>query len=131
MKIFAILPMILAVALTACAPTLESTGPPGSGLGNPPAPLNATTLDDTAINVAFETFDVALYAIEGLQAAGTLARNSPRALAVQAGVIQVQKWLNIASAAQKAGSASSYTSALSEASKAIAGIKAALRGDSP
>lgn len=95
----------------------------------PPATLSRTQIDENLILGAIATFRVALTGIElVVDNTSWLPRNSPRALAVQRGVRAVQRALNIAHAAQRAGNATNYRQALGDAARAITLTRNALNG---
>lgn len=142
---------IAATALLSLAACVQSTAPPGSagttapsrgqalaaiadtaaavadGLGQaPPATLSRTTIDERYVHFAFKAFERALTFIDVMKSSGDLPRNSQRARSVQAGGRIVQRSLNAASAAQRAGNASTYTSALREAKAALTALQISL-----
>jgi hypothetical protein len=110
---------LASVSLTGCKTMLSTI--------ESPAPLQKVVIDDRAVRWGFQTLEaMASLADAGIQAKW-LIPGSPKALAVANALEQCKHWLNVASAAQKAGSAADYAKAWDEASKAIAGVKAALR----
>lgn len=110
---------ILAVASTA-ATVADAIGQA------PPATLSRTTIDDKAIRLAFKTFDHALDVVDAFVASGAIVRNSPTALTIRRAILATQSALNAASAAQRAGSATTYSEALRQAQAALASLETAL-----
>lgn len=92
----------------------------------PPVTLAATTIDEKAIRAAFVTFDHALDLIDAAVAGGVIHRGTPTALTIRRVVVTTQAALNAASAAQRAGNATSYTAALHDAESALASLRIAL-----
>lgn len=119
-KIFAALS--LAIMATACTP-LDLV----SSAGTPPAPLQKTVIDEKALLATWDAFDVALSAIDALVATGYIVKDTPFALKIKGYVETTQTALNAATAAQKAGSATDYITALTEAQKAMKLAGAALK----
>lgn len=92
-----------------------------------PAPLEQTTVDEKALVLALETFDTVLTSVDILLEAGYIVPGSPRALEIAGNIDRARNALGAASAAQRAGSTSSYLEALEEARAAIALVKSALK----
>lgn len=92
----------------------------------PPATLTKTTIDEKAIRLAFKEFDRALTVIDSFVAGGKIVRNSPVAMTIRKGVLTTATALNAASAAQRAGNATSYTAALRDAKNALAMVQTAI-----
>lgn len=133
-----ILCLAAALSLAACGGspgTVASAGStPAQSSASAPAstsvsPLANTTLDDKAIIVAFEALDAAATAADALVAAKAITPGSPRAVTIANGLDGARKWLNIASAAQRAGQADNYVTAIAQAAAAVAGVRAALKGN--
>jgi hypothetical protein len=93
----------------------------------PPATLTRTTIDEKALHVAFATFDTALTIVDGFVASGVIVPGSAQALRLKAAILATNDALVAASAAQRAGSATSYSAALANAEIALDGIRAALK----
>ena len=93
----------------------------------PPATLTRTTIDDKAVHLAFATFDTALTIVDGFVASGTIVPGSPQALRIKRAVLATNDALIAASAAQRAGSATTYTAALRNAETALDSLRAALK----
>jgi hypothetical protein len=110
----------LALALTSCA----GMGPVAS---TPPAPLGHTALDEKGINIALKSADALASAVDLLVATKALTPGTPKALTVKAGLLALKNGLVAASAAQRAGNATSYEEALRNAETALAAVKSALR----
>lgn len=111
----------MALALSACAP-----GQVGIGSMPAPAPLQATVIDERALITAYATFDTALTAIDALVVAGVIVPGTLRAMKVQQLIRTAQAALNAARAAQRAGSATDYLTAMDGARDAMVQITAAL-----
>jgi hypothetical protein len=92
----------------------------------PPATLSRTTIDEKFVRSAFLTFDTALHIIDGLRDTGVLVPGTPKAHKVRDTIRLVQRWLNAASSAQKAGNAATYTEALRNARAALASLQTSL-----
>jgi hypothetical protein len=121
---------IAALALSACG--VEIT-PPGSAPAPATAPvitepLRSTNIDEQGVKLAFDAFDTALTAIDGLMAAGVVKPGSERALLVREYVFRVKAALNAAASAQRAGNAESYRQALADARAAYGAIQDLLKG---
>ena len=108
----------LSLGLAAC-----STNPLAS-----PAPLASTTIDEKGLIIALQTFDTLLTAVDKLVAAGVITPGSPTAVKIADAINTAKIALQAASAAQQAGNASSYISAISEAQAAIANINLLIKG---
>lgn len=115
-----ILPLLL--ALSAC-----TVAPPTTPGTVAVTPLGNTAIDDRGIRLAFLTFDALLDVVDAFKATGNLTAGTPRALAISDAIIRVKHGLTAASAAQKAGNATSYAAAFSEAQTAILEIRTALK----
>jgi hypothetical protein len=92
----------------------------------PPATLSRTMIDEKAVRIAFQTFDASLSVIDGFVATGAIVRGSPTALTLKRGILATRDALKAASAAQRAGNATSYRAALSQAEQALAEVRSAL-----
>lgn len=92
----------------------------------PPATLTKTVIDDKAVRLAFQAADKALDVIDALIDAGVIRPGSPTALRIRAGVLTTMEALNAASAAQRAGSATTYREALTRAREAMDSVQLAL-----
>jgi hypothetical protein len=93
----------------------------------PPASVTTrTTIDEKAIRIAFKTFDATLTVIDAFVATGQIVPGTPQALTLKRGVLATKDALNAASAAQRAGSATSYTAALVRAEQALTAVRSAL-----
>jgi hypothetical protein len=136
--------LLIAVALAGCAGPLATTQPARApsiqaaaettaavldAIGQaPPATLTRTTIDDAAIRTAFRSFEKTLTIIEAFMDSGLLSPGSPTALRLRAAVLSTQSALNAASAAQRAGSSTSYKAGLEQARIAITNVQLALAG---
>lgn len=114
-----ILAACAALALSGCA------GVPTFAVPSP-APLAATTIDDHGLEACWKAFDLALDAINALGDAGVIVPGSPRGKAVAAGIRTVNASLAAAERFAAAGSATDYATALSEATTAMAELRAAI-----
>jgi hypothetical protein len=92
-----------------------------------PAPLAGMVLDDQAVAYAFETADAVTSLVDARIAQGKLVPGTPKAKTVAGYLRTLKAAVNAASAAQRAGSASSYREAFSNAKIALAAIRAAVR----
>ena len=121
-----ILILLGALTLTACQlPDISI----GSGLGQSPAPLAQTVVDDKALSLAWSSFDVALDGINMLADTGYLKPGTPKAIKVADGIDKVTAFLTAAESAAAAGSAKDYNVALANAKGAIVQLRAALKGN--
>ncbi len=129
----------LAVALSGCAPVTQGGLPSPAAAGavgaildaggaRPPALGQATLVDDKALLVALEAADTLATSVDALVAARVLVPGSSRALAVRDGLVRLRQGLRAASAAQRAGSATTYAEALTLAASAAQEIARAIRG---
>lgn len=114
-----ILTALAALSLISCQPT---------SITQPPAPLNSTTIDEKTLIVALQTFDTTLTAVDRLIAAGVIKPGSPRALQIAEAIHKAKVAFQAASAAQRAGSATDYLSALTNAQVAMASINVLVKG---
>lgn len=94
----------------------------------PPAPLNRTVIDEKGLLFAFQTFDTAVTAVEELIKAGVIVPGSPRALALANWIDKGSLALQAASAAQRAGSATDYLTAIGDARVAVSNIAQLVKG---
>ena len=111
-----------ALSLGACA-ALPTSIPVAA-----PAPLAQTVIDDSALDVAWKSFDAALDGINLLIDAKLIKAGSPKANKIADGVDRVTAALTAAESAAAAGSTTSYKVALAEAKSAILYLRAALKG---
>lgn len=118
-----LLTLFMALCLSGCAglgALMTATGSP------PPAPLAATVIDDQAVNFALESFDAALSLVDAAVAAGRIKPGSPQAKALAVKIRQVNHFLAVADAAQKAGQAATYADAFRQARTALSEFRAAI-----
>lgn len=109
------------LSLTACAPMMSLLG------GNPvAAPLNSTSIDESAIDFARDSFDAALYGVDALMDIGRIKEGSPEARSLAKIIRQVAGFLGAADAAQKAGQSASYNEAFKNAKVALAQFRSAI-----
>ncbi len=109
----------LALLTSGCAGFLDTV--------NAPAPLEQTVIDEKAIVLALSTFDTVLTAVDALKASGHITPGSPKALTLARHIDTARLALEAASAAQRAGSTSSYFTAIEQARVAIGLVKEALK----
>lgn len=106
---------IAAFLLLLAMPALAGCGTLGN-FGNlaerPPAPLAQTTLDDQAVKVSYQSFDLALDAVNGLIDVGIIKPGSPTAKKLADLIEVVKASLNAATEAQRAGQSQSYIEAM-------------------
>ena len=117
-----ILILAAALALSACGMTMPT-------LTQAPAPLAATTIDDTALETAWRSFDAALDAINLLGDAKQIIPGTPRGKAVATAIRKVNSALMSAEHMAAAGSTKDYLQALAEAKMGIAELRTALRSN--
>lgn len=138
-----------ALCLTACAQPAARPTPPGPATADrgdailanastaaaiadavglaPPSTLGQrTTIDEKGVRIAFATADATATIIDSLVANGQIVRNTPVARRLKAALLAVRSGLIAASAAQRAGNATSYRDALVKAQVAVSEISAAL-----
>lgn len=121
-----ILALLAALTLGACQlPDISI----GSALGNSPAPLAQTVVDDKALQAAWASFDVALDGINLLADTGYLKPGTPKAIKVADGIDKVTGFLTAAESAAAAGSTKDYGIALANVRGAITQLRAALKGN--
>lgn len=122
--------LCIALCLSACAtPNLSLTG-------QTPAPLAATTIDDTGLEAAWKSFDLALDAINLLIDAKQITPGSAKAVRIANGVDAVTASLTAAESAVAAASNPldyptalvTYKQSLADAKAAITLLRAALKG---
>lgn len=118
--------ILTALALSACntmpAAVLDATLPPPSEI----SPLAQTQIDDRAVVAAFAALDLAATAADTMLAIKPSFAGTPAAIRLADGLVGAKTWLNIASKAQRAGQATSYTAALEQAAAALAGAQSAM-----
>ena len=108
-------------ALASCGPLTEARPNPVSDT------LNKTLIDDKAITLAFELLDsTAQFVKRTAGKPGGLTPGTPKAITVADGLETTLHWLQIASRAQRAGSAATYGEAIANATAAFAKVRAAL-----
>lgn len=91
----------LAFPVTAC----KTVDTPAPAAALPlPAPLQATTVDDKAVAIAFTAFDTLLTTVDALVDVGVIKPGSPKARTIAAALGKARDLLNRASALQRAGS---------------------------
>lgn len=110
----------LALALAAC------TG--AGGVTSAPAPLARTVTDEQGVRLVWEGFNTALDAINALRRAGVIQDGSPAARSLAAGIDRTTLALTAASAAQRAGNATDYVTAMNEARDALLAMRDLLKG---
>lgn len=117
-RIFASIALTLsALSLSACAGLLED---PTSA----PAPLEQTSIDERGLVLAYATFGTVLDSVDILIDNDVIVPGSPRALQIADAVDTAKAAFEAASAAQRAGSTTSYVTAIAEARAAIETIRA-------
>jgi hypothetical protein len=114
--------LLLAVCLSACG-TLGSVLTPGVS----PAPLAATTIDDTNLLRAWHAYDVAIDALNLAVTSGALKPGSPKAIAIADANDKVLRAFQGAEHAAAGLSTTSYVSALALLDAALADFKVAIR----
>jgi hypothetical protein len=115
-----ILVALSALSLVACAP--------GTSILSAPAPLAQTAMDEKALIVALQTFDVVLTAVDRLVAAGVIKPGSPRAIQIADAIRTARLACQAAVAAHHAGNSTSYFTAISQAQTAIGQINLLIKG---
>ena len=117
--------------LMLCAPALLATAACETALPTnvvtSPAPLANTTIDDTALDTAWRSFDLALDAID-LIPESMLKPGTPRAKAVASAIRKVSAALTAAEHFAAAGSTQSYLQAMSEAKAGVSELRTILKG---
>lgn len=94
-----------------------------------PAPLAYTVIDEKSLVLALQTFDTVLTAVDRLVAAGVIVPGSPRAVKIADAIHSAKLAYQAASAAQRAGNTTSYFTAISSASSAVARINQLIKGN--
>lgn len=120
-RTFMALACILGLGVSACGLSLPDPG-------KAPAPLEHTVIDEDALNLAVDAFDLALYGVDAVVASGKLTPGSPAALQVKSAIIRVRASLNAASNFREAGSTAGYAEAVRAARVGIACISEAIKG---
>jgi hypothetical protein len=113
-----------ALALAACQTPIGPISP-----FEAPAPLAKTTVDDSGLQTAWRSFDLALDGIALLRDAGALKPGTPKAIAVANGIDKVLAAFEAAEHAVAAGSTTSYRTAMAEAKAAVASLRSVLRSN--
>lgn len=107
------------IALAACSP---------GSVTSAPAPLAQTVIDEQAVRLVWEGFNTALDAINVLRRAGVIQDGSPAARSLADGIDRTTLALTAASAAQRAGNATDYVTAMNEARDALLAMRDLLKG---
>lgn len=107
---------LAALLLNGCNPALLGLG---LGAAPPAAVQNAAAVARGPIDFALHSFDAALYAFDLAMDAGHPAPGSPQAKQLAAIGRKVLAALTLADAAQRAGSATSYEAAFTDANQAF------------
>lgn len=94
-----------------------------------PAPLAATTVDDTGLETAWRAFDVALDSINLLGDLGVIVPGSPKGRAVAASIRTVNRSLAAAERFAAAGSQTDYALALRDAMAGMDELRTAMKGN--
>lgn len=122
MRLFAIL--LTALSLSACGLMPLLTGvqsaPPTSAV------LASTSIDESAIDFARDSFDAALFGVDALMDMGKIKEGSPEARNLAKLIRQIAGFLGAADSAQKAGQAGTYNEAFRNAKAALAQFRAAI-----
>lgn len=108
----------VSLALAGCTTLTPLTAPP----------LSQTTVDEKALILSLQTFDTMLTAVDRLVAAGVIKPGSTRAVQIADVIAKAKVAFSAASAAQRAGNASSYISAIADAQRAVADINLLIKG---
>lgn len=115
------------MALTACGPGEVLSG--GSIPVESPAPAATTTIDDSALEMAWKGFDAALDAIALARTAGVLKPGTPKAIKVADGIDKVLAAFKAAEHAAAGLSTQSYAVALDELKAALTDFRSVLRSN--
>jgi hypothetical protein len=107
-------PAVVAVA--------DATLPPPAAI----SPTATTTIDDAAVEFAWDALDAAAYAADTALVLKPSLRGTPAAIRLADALEGASTWLTIASQAQRASQAENYRVALSQAGAAVANAKTAL-----
>lgn len=129
---------LLAMPLAACTTVTPDVRDPATAgaVGSvidatgarPPALPATVVIDDKALVIALQSADTIATSVDALVAARVIVPGTPRALAVRSGLQRLRSFLTAASAAQRAGNATSYRQALTDAATAVQDITRAVRG---
>lgn len=132
-RLLSLVCLALAVPLAACGSTLTNpatAGAAGAAIDATgavaPAPFAKTLIDEKGVLIALESAEVIATGVDHLVAAGVIVRGSSNALTIKQGLISLKAFLRTASAAQKAGNATTYSEAMTEAAKAFRTVASAL-----
>lgn len=109
-------------AATAVAAVADATLPPPSQV----SPIAKTAFDDHALSAAWDALDLAASGADTLLILKPELAGTPAARTFADALTGAKTWLAIASKAQRASQADTYTAALEQAEAAIKGAKAAL-----
>lgn len=108
------------LALPACTP---------GSIVSAPAPLAQTAIDEKGLTLVWTGFNAALDGINILRRTGVIKDGSPTARGLADLIDKTTLALTAASAAQRAGNATSYIAAMSDAQAALTGIRGLLKGN--
>lgn len=116
--------VLAALSLSACGlvPLITGiqTAPPTSSA------LASTSIDESAIDFARDSFDAALFGVDALMDMGKIKPGSPEARNLAKLIRQIAGFLGAADSAQKAGQASTYNEAFRNAKAALAQFRTAI-----
>lgn len=117
--------MIKRLMLCLCAALALSACSMG-GVTSAPAPLTHTVIDEQALTLASQTVDVLALSATALVKNHVIRAGSPTALKLADGLDRARNAVMAAASARKAGNATSYAEALTQARAAIAQVRSAL-----
>lgn len=109
----------LLLATASCSP---------GGVLSSPAPCSATVVDERTLVIALQSFDTMLTAVDRLVKAKVIVPGSPKAVQIADAIHAAKVGYQTASAAQRACNSSSYFTALTQASTAVARINSLIKG---
>lgn len=112
---------LLMLVMTGCAAL------PSGPIGQAPAPLAATAIDERALVLGLQSFDATLDAIDLLVEAKIIKPGSPTAVRLADAIDTTRLAFQAAGNAQRAGNTTSYSEALVLATAALADVRTALR----
>lgn len=125
---FAFWIVLLALILTGCTglpPAATTAAATADALGvTPPAPAEATTLDEKALTIAAKAVTAAARSASALVRVGIIPPGSPTALALARRLDDARDAIGAAADARAALSATSYREALARAEAAVDAIQA-------
>ena len=120
--------ILMACSLALAMPALASCAALGNlgTVAEAPAPLAQTQIDENVVKVAYESFDLALDAVNGLRAAGVIKDQTPAALKIADAIDVITAALAAADDARQASNTESWSRAMDKIRDAFIEMRIAI-----